>query len=903
MLTPNEFDNWCRRQNLECASRKTIEIIRASQPSRRVGGGKKNVSGRYPSRKMGATIQFESHKVELPFIYQLEHDEDVLEFYDQPPAVKLNYQSKDGRNLGFLTTPDFFVIRTNCAGWVECKTEDNLKKLASSCPNRFYYGEDNLWHTPPGEKYASQFGFFFRLVSDSEINWVLQRNLSFLEDYYRSSGMVVSPSATKTIKSLVSIQPGITLLQLLYHTVDITADDIYFLIATSGIYVDLTAAPLVEPERCFVFGNQLTANVYSKLVSSRTQEIDGISSPIVNVAPGSELYYDGKNLTIDLVGETSILLRTENLEPVQLPLTTFNQLLKLGKITGSSKQVMIDGISSEVREILLKASEKDLFDANHRYKILEPWLRGEAVEYNTVSERTVRYWKNKFKQAQQKYGCGYIGLLSHDRIKGNRNRKLPLHILELMQKFINSDYETYKQKRKVEVYGAFALALSEAGISEQEIPSYKTFIQEIKRCCGEEQTAKRSGHRAAYSQEPFYWELEVSTPRHGERPFEICHIDHTQVDIELRCSRTGKVLGKPWVTFLVDAYSRRILAVYITFDPPSYRSCMMVLRICVNRHSRLPQIIVVDNGSEFHSTYFQTFNALFECTLKYRPPSKARFGAVGERLFGTAMTQMVYNLAGNTQITKKVRLMTKSVNPKNLALWTLELFYHYLCEWAYEIYDTTEHPNIGQSPREAYQAGIAQFGSRSHRMISYDSNFKLLTLPTTAVGKVKVDPTLGVQINYLHYWNSAFRDPEIQNTCVQVRYDPFDAGIAYAYIRGHWVECISEYYSIFKGRSEKEIQLATTELKKRHQNHAQRFKVKSQKLAEFLNSAEAEEVMLSQRLRDAQGQEVFLLIEGGIPNHNPYRLAQIKNEQTQDNFGGQQDPTINSSSLKIYLEY
>jgi len=37
-----------------------------------VGGGHRNVSGRYPSRKMGTSVQFESHRVELPFIHELE---------------------------------------------------------------------------------------------------------------------------------------------------------------------------------------------------------------------------------------------------------------------------------------------------------------------------------------------------------------------------------------------------------------------------------------------------------------------------------------------------------------------------------------------------------------------------------------------------------------------------------------------------------------------------------------------------------------------------------------------------------------------------------------------------------------------------------------------------------------
>ncbi len=59
MLTANEFENWCSCQNLSELSRKTLANIRSTEPARRVGGGRKNVSGFYPSKKMGKTIQFE----------------------------------------------------------------------------------------------------------------------------------------------------------------------------------------------------------------------------------------------------------------------------------------------------------------------------------------------------------------------------------------------------------------------------------------------------------------------------------------------------------------------------------------------------------------------------------------------------------------------------------------------------------------------------------------------------------------------------------------------------------------------------------------------------------------------------------------------------------------------------
>jgi len=55
-----------------------------------------------------------------------------------------------------------------------------------------------------------------------------------------------------------------------------------------------------------------------------------------------------------------------------------------------------------------------------------------------------------------------------------------------------------------------------------------------------------------------------------------------------------------------DISQRRLLAVYLTFDPPSYRSCMMVIRECVRRFGRMPQIAVVDGGIEYSGVYFET---------------------------------------------------------------------------------------------------------------------------------------------------------------------------------------------------------------------------------------------------------------------------------------------------------
>ncbi len=300
----------------------------------------------------------------------------------------------------------------------------------------------------------------------------------------------------------------------------------------------------------------------------------------------------------------------------------------------------------------------------------------------------------------------------------------------------------------------------------------------------------------------------------------------------------------------MDAFSRRILAFYLTYDPPSYRSCMMVLRECVRRHGRFPQSIVVDGGSDFESVYFETLLARYECAKKTRPGAKPRFGSVCERLFGTANTTFVYNLSGNTQASRNPRQLTKAVNPRHHAQWTLEGIHQRLEEWAYEVYDTIDHPALGQTPRACFAQGLMKSGPRRHRLIPYNRSFRISTLPTTAKGTAKVQPNRGVKINYIYYWADAFRSPRIETSWVPVRYDPFDAGIAYAYVRGDWVQCISEHYAALSGHSEREMMLATAELRQRHREHGRSFNLTARKLADFVNSLEGEERLLEQRLRD-----------------------------------------------------
>ena len=197
---------------------------------------------------MGVTIQFESHRVELAAIYELEHDREVLEYYDQPPPIRLEYESAKGRHLAVLHAPDYFVIRRASAGWEECKTDEELSELAEKSPNR-YRSENGCWRCPPGEVYATALGLNYGVRSSGGINWFFQRNMQFLEDYFAIDA-APSPAIAERIQAYVGATPGVFLQELLQAAKSFASpDDVYKLIASDQLCVDLRAVPLAEPGR------------------------------------------------------------------------------------------------------------------------------------------------------------------------------------------------------------------------------------------------------------------------------------------------------------------------------------------------------------------------------------------------------------------------------------------------------------------------------------------------------------------------------------------------------------------------------------------------------------------------------------------------------------------------------
>jgi len=132
----------------------------------------------------------------------------------------------------------------------------------------------------------------------------------------------------------------------------------------------------------------------------------------------------------------------------------------------------------------------------------------------------------------------------------------------------------------------------------------------------------------------------------------------------------------------------------------------------------------------------------------------------------------------------------------------------------------------------------------------------IATLPSTPKGTALVSPGRGVKINYIFYWCDAMDDPKFQRQQISVRFDPFDLGTAYAFIAGQWVQCHSDHYRIFQGRSQKELLIASKELRAQNRDRGPQFQITAGKLAQAFQSIHLQESLLLQRLRSRETQSL-----------------------------------------------
>ena len=115
--------------------------------------------------------------------------------------------------------------------------------------------------------------------------------------------------------------------------------------------------------------------------------------------------------------------------------------------------------------------------------------------------------------------------------------------------------------------------------------------------------------------------------REASKPNAIWQADHAQLDILLL--KEDGTAARPWLTIVIEDYSRAIAGYYLGFDPPSSLRTCLALRQGIWRKSQphwhicgIPEILYVDNGSDFTSNRLEQVAADLKMRLVFSIPGE-----------------------------------------------------------------------------------------------------------------------------------------------------------------------------------------------------------------------------------------------------------------------------------------
>lgn len=283
-------------------------------------------------------------------------------------------------------------------------------------------------------------------------------------------------------------------------------------------------------------------------------------------------------------------------------------------------------------------------------------------------------------------------------------------------------------------------------------------------------------------------------------------VDHTLLDILVIDEETMQIAGRPWLTAIIDRYSRCIVGFSISFAPPSWASVMDALRVAVmpkdwvyegfkilgNGQSGIenpwncygkPDRLIMDHGRDFKSLSMEETLTALGIEPDYAKPKKPWLKGKIERWFGTLEEQIVHMLPGTVFSKWENR---KFYNSEKMAVLTIDEVNWIVAKWVIDIYHQDQHSKIGRSPAEAWGEGLKEIVP--HREIPND-----LLVPLTGLVVPRTLRDGGIRYKGLR-WDSdelsKVRARLPDSADVQVRIDPLDISICYVFDkkRDEWVE-------------------------------------------------------------------------------------------------------------------
>lgn len=294
-----------------------------------------------------------------------------------------------------------------------------------------------------------------------------------------------------------------------------------------------------------------------------------------------------------------------------------------------------------------------------------------------------------------------------------------------------------------------------AGSKGWQTPSYGTVHDIVRRIDPAMLTLAHEGAAA------FRDKFELVHRHRADRPNTVWQADHTQLDILIL--DTGGREARPWLTTVVDDYSRAIAGYMVFLGAPTALNTSLALRQAIWRKADpawpicgIPDVLYVDHGTDFTSLHLEQASADLRFRLIYSTVARPQGRGKIERLFRTLNTELLPELPGNLR-------NGKLASPPRLSLAELDAA---IGAYVIATYNTRPHRAIGIAPVEAWR-GDGWLPRMPETLTELDT---LLVM----VAKTRTVHRDGIRFEGLRYF-----DPTLAayvGEPVTIRYDPRDMG-------------------------------------------------------------------------------------------------------------------------------
>ena len=328
---------------------------------------------------------------------------------------------------------------------------------------------------------------------------------------------------------------------------------------------------------------------------------------------------------------------------------------------------------------------------------------------------TVFRWKKRYLNA----GSDILSLTDNAENKGNRRARYPDEVIELVEKAIDAKYLQLERNTIQETLDyAHSLVAAENRLRPESlllpVPSRRLVTTKIEAIPEFDRCVARYGRTVALKRFRAVHNLQTT-----DAPLRRAEIDHTQLDLMVIDDDSGLPLGRPFVTICIDDYTRCVLGLYISFEPPSFftvSKCLMHAFLPkTDMQKRFPSIknqwqahgvmreLVVDNGPEFHSASFDNACYSLGIEIHYSARKTPWFKGKIERFAGTFNRAVAHGTPGTTfsNIFEK-----EEYNSKKHAIVRFKTFKEVAYTWVADVYHQRKHRALNISPSVMWAGSV-----------------------------------------------------------------------------------------------------------------------------------------------------------------------------------------------------